>query len=30
MWGATEAELLAEIYQSFDGEVAFANDLDVY
>ena len=30
MWGATEAELLAEIRQSFDGEVAFANDLDVY
>jgi ribonuclease BN (tRNA processing enzyme) len=30
MWGATEEELLAEIRQSFDGEVAFANDLDVY
>lgn len=30
MWGATEAELLAEIRQSFDGEVAFADDLDVY
>ena len=28
--GATEAELLAEIRQSFDGPVAFANDLDVY
>jgi ribonuclease Z len=30
MWGATEAELLAEIRQSFDGLVAFAEDLDVY
>ncbi len=30
MWGATEAELLAEIRQSFDGEVVFADDLDVY
>jgi ribonuclease Z len=30
LWGATEAELLAEIRQSFDGPVAFANDLDVY
>ncbi len=30
MWGATEEELLAEIRQSFDGEVAFADDLDVY
>jgi ribonuclease BN (tRNA processing enzyme) len=30
MWGATEDELLAEIRQSFDGEVAFADDLDVY
>jgi ribonuclease Z len=28
--GATEAELLAEIRQSFDGPVAFADDLDVY
>jgi ribonuclease BN (tRNA processing enzyme) len=30
LWGATEEELLAEIRQSFDGEVVFANDLDVY
>ncbi len=30
MWGATEAELLAEIRQSFDGPVVFANDLDIY
>ncbi len=30
MWGATEEELLAEIRQSFDGDVAFADDLDVY
>jgi len=30
MWGATEEELMAEIRQSFDGEVVFANDLDVY
>jgi ribonuclease Z len=30
MWGATEAELLAEIRQNFDGPVAFADDLDVY
>lgn len=30
MWGATEDELLAEIRQSFDGEVVFADDLDVY
>jgi len=30
MWGATEAELLAEIRQSFDGPVVFADDLDVY
>ena len=30
MWGASEAELLAEIRQSFDGPVVFANDLDVY
>jgi ribonuclease Z len=30
MWGATEAELLAEIRQSFDGPVAFADDLDMY
>jgi len=28
--GATEAELLAEIRQSFDGPVVFANDLDIY
>ena len=28
--GANEAELLTEIRQSFDGPVAFANDLDVY
>jgi hypothetical protein len=30
MWGATEDELLAEIRQNFDGEIAFADDLDVY
>jgi ribonuclease BN (tRNA processing enzyme) len=30
LWGATEAELLAEIRQHFDGPVAFADDLDVY
>ena len=30
MWGATEAELLAEIRKSFDGPVAFANDLDIF
>jgi ribonuclease BN (tRNA processing enzyme) len=30
MWGATEEELLAEIGQSFDGRVVFADDLDVY
>jgi ribonuclease BN (tRNA processing enzyme) len=30
MWGATEEELLAEIRQSFDGAVVFADDLDVY
>ncbi len=30
MWGATEEELLAEIRQGFDGEVVFADDLDVY
>jgi ribonuclease BN (tRNA processing enzyme) len=30
MWGATEAELLAEIRRSFDGPVVFADDLDVY
>ena len=30
MWGATEAELMAEIRQSFDGPVVFADDLDVY
>ena len=30
MWGATEAELLAEIRQSFDGPVVFADDLDIY
>ena len=30
MWGATEAELLAEIRQSFDGPVVFAGDLDIY
>jgi ribonuclease Z len=28
--GATEAELLAEIRQNFDGPVVFADDLDVY
>ena len=30
MWGATEAELLAEIRRSFDGPVVFADDLDTY
>ena len=30
MWGATEEELMAEIRRSFDGEVVFADDLDVY
>ncbi|HSN54529.1 MAG TPA: MBL fold metallo-hydrolase [Candidatus Sulfomarinibacteraceae bacterium] len=30
MWGATEEQLLAEIRQNFHGEVAFADDLDVY
>ena len=30
LWGATVEELLSEIRQSFDGEVVFANDLDVY
>jgi ribonuclease Z len=30
LWGATEAELLAEIRQSFDGPVVFADDLDFY
>jgi ribonuclease Z len=30
LWGATEAELMAEIRQSFDGPVVFAEDLDVY
>ena len=30
MWGATEEELLAEIRQSYTGNVAFANDLDTY
>ena len=30
MWGATEEELLTEIRRSFNGEVAFADDLDVY
>ena len=30
MWGATEADLLAEIRQNFDGPVVFADDLDVY
>ena len=30
MWGATEEELLAEIRQSFTGNVAFANDLERY
>jgi ribonuclease BN (tRNA processing enzyme) len=28
--GATEAELLAEIRQSFDGPIVFADDLDIY
>ncbi|MBD3855909.1 MAG: MBL fold metallo-hydrolase [Acidobacteria bacterium] len=30
MWGATEAELLAEIRRNFSGPVVFANDLDIY
>jgi len=30
MWGATEEELMAEIRRSFDGRVAFADDLDAY
>ena len=30
MWGATEAELLAEIRQFFDGPVVFADDLDIF
>lgn len=30
LWGATEAELLAEIREAFDGPVVFADDLDVY
>ncbi len=30
LWGATEADLLAEIRRSYDGPVAFADDLDVY
>ena len=30
MWGATEAELLAEIRRNFNGPVVFANDLDIY
>ncbi len=30
MAGATEEQLMTEIRQHFDGEVVFANDLDVY
>jgi ribonuclease BN (tRNA processing enzyme) len=30
LWGATEDELIAEIRRNFDGEIAFADDLDVY
>ena len=30
LWGATEEQLLEEIRQGFDGEVVYANDLDVY
>jgi len=30
LWGATEEQLLSEIRRSFDGEVVYANDLDVF
>ncbi len=30
LWGATEEQLLEEIRLHFDGEVVYANDLDVY
>ena len=30
LWGATEEQLLEEIHRSFDGEVVYANDLDVF
>jgi ribonuclease Z len=30
LWGATEEQLISEIRQNFDGEIAFANDLDIY
>ena len=30
LWGATEEQLISEIRQNFDGEIAFADDLDVY
>ncbi len=30
LWGATEEQLLEEIRLNFDGEVVYANDLDVY
>lgn len=30
LWGATEEELLAEIRETYDGEVRFGSDLDVY
>ncbi len=30
LWGATKEQLLSEVRLHFDGEVVFANDLDVY
>jgi len=30
LWGATEEQLLEEIRANFDGEVVYANDLDVF
>jgi len=30
LWGATEEQLLSEIRRSFEGEVVYANDLDVF
>ena len=30
LWGATEASLVGEIRQNWDGEIAFGNDMDVY
>lgn len=30
LWGATEEQLISEIRQHFDGEIAFADDLDIY